>query len=252
MSWGVKMIEKDIHLYAPAFMAGCGAFKSAAPTGSNSNMDRWMRPGSFGIGDKETAQYQKAIVPHHPVTIKATIEFSIKYSSTFTELLNRSGINLTNYHNEIISTIEISGTTVKTKKISLQQTFDIQESVINLTHELSNRINCSKFLENEKLVQEGKISPLSHAKKCAELEVFGEINQIKVASEIGYRYGEKDKDALIDRYCRDPQNTKLEQLVIADKVHLKEYEQNGVKLKKHGEELKKYNEKYKTNLKFPD
>ena len=49
----------DIHPNAPAFKAGNGAFRSAAPLGANPDMDKWMRPGALGLGDKVTAEKLK-------------------------------------------------------------------------------------------------------------------------------------------------------------------------------------------------
>ncbi len=44
------MENDDIHPNAPAGGGGPGAFRSAGPIGTNSNMDKWMNPGPLGAG----------------------------------------------------------------------------------------------------------------------------------------------------------------------------------------------------------
>lgn len=47
--------DDDIHPNAPAFGAGGGSFRSAAPLGTNPGMDKWLHPGPLGTDHKEVA-----------------------------------------------------------------------------------------------------------------------------------------------------------------------------------------------------
>ncbi|MHC0446366.1 DUF6443 domain-containing protein [Flavobacterium sp. 3-218] len=182
--------------------------------------------------------------PDPPVSIKATISFGLKNSPNFSKLLKASGINLNNYAREIQSTNGISGTDTKSRKISLEKSSDIKERLIFLTHELSNRVNNEKLSKNDNLVQDGKITPTAYAESQAQIEKEGQINQIKVASDIGYKYGEENIDNLVDKYQADPKNTNLDKEVKPSKEYLKLYKSEGEKLKKYGEDLKAYEKKY--------
>jgi hypothetical protein len=53
--------NNDIHPNAPAFGAGPGAFRSAAPLGMNPDMDKWMRPGPLGI--EPSTNFKKKSMP---------------------------------------------------------------------------------------------------------------------------------------------------------------------------------------------
>ena len=78
-------------------------------------------------------------------------------------------------------------------------------------------------------VKEGKITPKEYAKQLAQIEVDGEINQIKVASETGYRYKGKATEGLnklIDAYSKD-KTKDLTKKVLPSTEHLKTYEQQG-------------------------
>ena len=45
----------DIHPNAPAGGGGPGAFRSATPMGTNTNMDKWMHPGPLGTTHEKVA-----------------------------------------------------------------------------------------------------------------------------------------------------------------------------------------------------
>ena len=82
-----------------------------------------------------------------------------------------------------------------------------------------------QLLDNAK---EGTITPKEYAKKLAQTEVDGEINQIKVASETGYRYkgkGMEGLNKLIDDYSKD-KTIDLTKKVLPSAEHLKTYEQD--------------------------
>lgn len=66
---------------APAHPAGAGAFKSAAPIGSNPQLDRWNRPGTLG------ADHQGATVP----TINGSIVAGGPLSEATIAAVNRAG-----------------------------------------------------------------------------------------------------------------------------------------------------------------
>ena len=52
-----------------------------------------------------------------------------------------------------------------------------------------------------------------------------------------------------DQYCKDPVNVNLKEKVQPGTIHLPAYTNDGVKLKKYGDEIKAYNKKYGTNEK---
>ncbi len=91
---------------------------------------------------------------------------------------------------------------------------------------VTNKSNLPSIQKLDGEAEKGQISPASYAKKLANIEVAGEINQVKVAAEIGYRYKGTGMDAvnkLIDDYSKD--NTiNLTSRVLPSTIHLKEYE----------------------------
>src|SRR5690606_6633688 len=80
----------------------------------------------------------------------------------------------------------------ETGKITLVKSEDIKWQTVQLAHELTNRSNLKQIQTLDKQVSEGKITPKQYAKQLAQVEVAGQINQIKVAAEIGYRYQGKE------------------------------------------------------------
>ena len=127
-------------------------------------------------------------------------------------------------------------------RITLKNTDDINYNVIQLTQELTNRKNIDKFNELEELVKLGKISTKEYAKRVAQVEVEGQINQIKVASDIGFRFkgddaATKSFNKLIDEYSKN-NKIDLKNRVKASTAHLKLY-------KNQGKNIRNYFLKYK-------
>lgn len=83
---------------------------------------------------------------------------------------------------------------------------DIKRQIIKLTHEFTNRINRLRLQKATEDVKEGIITPKKYAEELIRIEFEGQINQIKVASEIDYRYPKNEDggtNRLIDRYSID-------------------------------------------------
>lgn len=101
--------------------------------------------------------------------------------------------------------------------------------MIKLAHELSNRINRKVLQKYGEMVEEAKISPRKYALLTAQKEVDGEINQIKVAAEINFRYpGSKYKtlNQVIDYYSKN-RNMNLRRIVEPSAQHISTYTNNG-------------------------
>ncbi len=172
--------------------------------------------------------------PKKPPTILEIINDGKNTSGTFQALLKAAGVNLKNYKNIISFGSKGTYTNIRTGGIKLTKDNNVKFQVIKLTHELTNRINLkvSRELDNE--VEKGNITAKDYAKKLAQSEVEGEINQIKVSSETDYRYtieGSDDLNKLIERYCNDPK-IDLTKKVLPNDEHLKEYEEQGLRLRK--------------------
>jgi len=167
-----------------------------------------------------------------PPTIKEIIANGKKNSSTFTLLLGTAKITDANY-SQNISFGSGTYTENKTGKIVLTKSEDIKFQVIKLTHELTNRKNISVIQKTDTKVSEGKITAKEYAKQLAQIEVEGEINQLKVAAETGYRYkgkGAEGLNKLIDNYSKD-KTIDLAKKIVASTEHLKTYEKQGESLR---------------------
>ena len=113
--------------------------------------------------------------------------------------VNKANINSVIRFGNETSTDPITGhiQITKDKRIKFQ--------VIKLTHELTNRANKAKLAKATNDVANKKISPEVYAKKIMEIELDGQINQIKVAADIGFQYpGEENKriNSLIQNYSK--------------------------------------------------
>ena len=151
----------------------------------------------------------KFIDPDGRKTKKPTLEEIVTYgkknSTTFASLMKLANINMSNLNTEISFGDETS-TTPSTGHISLTKSTNIKRQIIKLTHEFSNRINRHRLLKATEDVKEGIIAPKKYAEELIRIEFEGQINQIKVASEIEYRYpknGGGGANKLIDRYSAD-------------------------------------------------
>jgi RHS repeat-associated protein len=164
-----------------------------------------------------------------PPTIKQIIAEGKKTSTTFTSLLKSANITDANYGSNISFGKGTYTEVTKEAKIVLTKSEDIKFQVIKLTHELTNRSQKAEALKTLENVKEGKITAKEYAKQLAQQEVQGEINQIKVASETGYRYkgkGTEGLNKLIDDYSKD-KTIDLTKKVLPSTEHLKTYEKEG-------------------------
>lgn len=103
-----------------------------------------------------------------------------------------------------------------------------------MTHELTNRKNLETLKQNSSDVEQGKITPEDYAKKTALVELEGEINQVKVAAEIGFRYKGKEHDVLnklIEDYSKD-KTIDLSKKLVPNHAMNKFYEKQGRKMRK--------------------
>ncbi|MDJ1495242.1 RHS repeat-associated core domain-containing protein [Cytophagaceae bacterium DM2B3-1] len=110
-----------------------------------------------------------------------------KGSATFTSLLTNAGIDDKNYNN--IISFGKATTTDSKGKITLTEGNSISESVIGLSHELTNRSNLSTLNGLAISVGTGKITPVDYAKGVIKVEAKGMVNQIMVAKELGLKFG---------------------------------------------------------------
>ena len=170
----------------------------------------------------------EGLAPKDPPTVKQTLEYGMNHSRTFKKLMSIAGITLGNY-NKYISFGSSTDTDPISGKITLTKGNDKKYQVIKLAHELSNRINRKVLQKYGEMVEEAKISPRKYALLTAQKEVDGEINQIKVAAEINFRYpGSKYKtlNQVIDYYSKN-RNMNLRRIVEPSAQHISTYTNNG-------------------------
>jgi RHS repeat-associated protein len=189
-------------------------------------------------------------------TLNEIIKYGKEHSTTFKSLLEEAGENnitiVNNGHSE---------TDPSTGAIKLVKHTDIQYMVIKLTHELTNRINRKKFLQNLKNLVDNTIKAQEAGQKVADLEKLGVINQIKVASEIGFKYKEEympngydglDKlNTLIDDYHKNDKidlSSKLTPNSMYTEDYAKSAEAAAIKIRTHNKSIKEYNKMYKKNI----
>lgn len=169
-----------------------------------------------------------------PSVIYEALDYAKKRSVTFAVLMQRNGITLANY-SEVISlstTISVLGDTdPDTGKIRIKQISELETIILVLAHEMTNRLLTAKFGKYKNLVAKGEITPKQFALKWAELEKEGEINQLKVAAQIEYSYGDGKTDKLLEQYNND-KTTDIRARVVAGTTHLARYEQLGIDLRK--------------------
>jgi len=170
-----------------------------------------------------------------PPSIKATLIYGQKNSRTFSSLMRINSITGDNY-GHFISFGNTTETYNQTGKIKLVKGEDIKWQVVQLAHELTNRSNLKQVQALDKKVSEGKVTPKQYAKQLAQAEVAGQINQVKVAAEIEYRYQGKEYDALnnvINKYANGELTDKdLQKMIITNDEHLGTYESQGMVLRK--------------------
>lgn len=162
-------------------------------------------------------------------SVKEIIANGKKNSPVFASLLKAANITDANYSENISLGTQTYTEIDKAAKIVLAKDANIKSQVIGLTHELTNRSKMAATLEAQANVSQGKITPRAYAKQLAQIEVNGEINQVKVAADIGYRYkgkGTEGLNKLIDNYSKD-KSINLNKKIVAGTEHLKTYEAQG-------------------------
>jgi RHS repeat-associated protein len=103
-------------------------------------------------------------------------------SQTFNSLMNKAGVNESNMHEIITFGIE-SNSNPYTRLIDIDRNANLDNQILGLTHELTNRINSKKLAENMTKVRLGKITPEQYAENAIKIEAKGIVNQIIVAAE---------------------------------------------------------------------
>ena len=169
--------------------------------------------------------------PKSKPTIKQTLEYGMKHSKTFKKLMSLAGITLDNY-NKYISFGNSTETDPVTGEITLTEGSNKKFQVIKLAHELSNKINRKELQGYDEKVERNKISIRRYALLVAKKEIDGEINQIKVAADIGFHYpGKKFKSLndVIDSYSKN-KNMNLRKIVEISKQHISTYMEQGKRL----------------------
>lgn len=154
----------------------------------------------------------------------------MKYNKTFRKLMSLAGITLGNYSKHI-SFGKFTETDPVTGEITFTEGGDKKFQVIKLTHELSNRIR-GVLRSYGKKVEQSKISLQKYAHLSAQTEVDGEINQIKVAADIGFRYFGKNSKAInsvIDNYSKN-KSFNLRKIVAPSTEHILTYINQGKRL----------------------
>lgn len=138
-----------------------------------------------------------------PTSLDRIISEGIDQSATFSKLADAVGVNPENYQSTVFYNHRINNSgTLPTGQIVLVPKMDPKEVTIELTHEMTNLSNIGKLNENLLGLKTGSKSPEEFAQFLVDVEFEGQINQILVASEIGYRYkGEADQllNKLIER-----------------------------------------------------
>ena len=140
-----------------------------------------------------------------PPTIIQIIDYGTKNSKKFSSLMKAANVNKANI-NSVIRFGNETSTDPITGHIQITKDKRIKFQVIKLTHELTNRANKAKLAKATNDVANKKISPEVYAKKIMEIELDGQINQIKVAADIGFQYpGEENKriNSLIQNYSKN-------------------------------------------------
>ena len=169
--------------------------------------------------------------PKSKPTIKQTLEYGMKHSKTFKKLMSLAGITLDNY-NKYILFGNSTETDPFTGEITLTEGSNKKFQVIKLAHELSNKINRKELQGYDEKVERNKISIRRYALLVAKKEIDGEINQIKVAADIGFHYpGKKFKSLndVIDSYSKN-KNMNLRKIVEISKQHISTYMDQGKRL----------------------
>jgi hypothetical protein len=108
-----------------------------------------------------------------------------KGSATFVGLLKSAGVTDHNYSKQISVGDETA--TAESGHITLKTGLPLDESVMGLTQELTNKTNLSTLNGLSDQVASGKISTDDYAKGIVNTEAKGFVNKVLVASELGLK-----------------------------------------------------------------
>ncbi|MEZ7764247.1 RHS repeat-associated core domain-containing protein [Prevotella nigrescens] len=168
-----------------------------------------------------------------PPTIIQIIDYGTKNSKKFSSLMKAANVNKANI-NSVIRFGNETSTGPITGHIQITKDKRVKFQVIKLTHELTNRANKAKLAKATNDVANKKISPEVYAKKIMEIELDGQINQIKVAADIGFQYpGEENKriNSLIQNYSKN-KNINLRKILTPNTSLRKDYIKQGKAVRK--------------------
>jgi hypothetical protein len=98
---------------------------------------------------------------------------------------------------DIISFGNQSSFCSQTREIVLNVSNSDYENVIDLTHEMTNRINSKRLQKNDEKVRVGTVSYTEYSDNAIRIESEGVANQIIVASELNYSFPD-DKGVMND------------------------------------------------------
>ena len=166
-------------------------------------------------------------------TIEAIIRAGRANSETFAVLLQDYQITPDNYENRI-KFGNSTETLFREGKITIEEASHVGNQVLKLAHELTNLRYAPKYNELMGKVLSGEITPKEYAKAASWLEWEGQINQIIVAAESGFRFEGEDKKELndfIDEYNKN-RSINLRKRVTRSTEHLGTYEEDAINQKK--------------------
>jgi RHS repeat-associated protein len=110
-------------------------------------------------------------------------------SQTFQTLYSKAGLTDTNYGSIIKMGREISNTDAN-GNITINKRVSGDRAVLDLTHELTNRVNIGELNALSYQVANGKISSEDYAYGIIAIESEALVNQYVVAKELGINFGE--------------------------------------------------------------
>jgi RHS repeat-associated protein len=197
--------------------------------------------------------------------IKDVIDFAKLGSSKFQELLTSAGITDGNYSQNIVMNNRDKGFWVDPDNNCLIYFGDggtLDNNVLGLTHELTNKSLCDDINKNVTGVKSGSIKPKDYAKKIIEIEANGAVNKIIVGKELGLEMPTAEEKKLVEKLktgkitVEDLKNlalTKIEKAKVeaTGENALKYYTRQGKDLRKEAKaearEKKKEEKKEKSN-----
>ena len=160
------------------------------------------------------------------MSIKEIIVAGKKKSKTFAGLLRYTKITPDNYKDRI-EYGDCTKTDSETGKITLEKAEHLGTQVIKLTHELTNLKNAEKYQKLMDMALTNEITPEDFAILTSVIERDGQINQVKVAAEGGFRFEKEEYNDLIEAYSKD-KSIDLSTIIEPYTEYLKIYEMQAV------------------------